>query len=72
MGTVSKHSWDISHELVDARGCVNRKVDRRKLKAMPWLRGTCHICRNYQGKKHLHHDSQITYNAYHSQCINKA
>jgi len=66
---VVKHSWSISHEFVDARGCSNRKIDHKRLKAMPWLRGTCLICLNYKGLKHMHHDSPINYS--HSQCISR-
>ena len=72
MTKIAKHSWEIWHEKVQASGCTNRKVSHKRLKEMPWLRGTCHVCSNYESQKHIHHDSPIAYNFSHNACTKEA
>lgn len=53
------HSWTITHSIEEAKGCTNRKVDSKRLKAMPHLKGTCNICVNYKPIKHVHNDFSL-------------
>lgn len=64
-----KHSWTITHQVEQAKGCKNRKVNNAQLRDRPWLRGTCHVCLNYEPQTHTHHDSPIAYNFSHQMCI---
>ena len=65
------HSWEITHWYVQAKGCLNRKVDKRKLRKYSWLRGTCMACLHFKEAKHNHHDSNIAWNYIHSLCTNE-
>lgn len=70
MVTLKQHSWDITHFIEQAHGCLNRKVDSQRLTPMPWLRGTCHICWNYKPITHIHRDSPIADIMRHQHCAN--
>jgi len=68
---VASHSWSVGHWTEQAKGCKNRKVDRRKLKKMPWMRGTCGVCLNFKGETHIHRDSGFVKVAKHELCLNE-
>ncbi len=68
---MERHSWAVDHKIVDARGCSNRKVDKVKLRRMPWLRGTCSICRHFQWEEHQHRDFPLGMLLIHERCLNR-
>lgn len=67
---IADHPWALNHWAEQAKGCKNRKVDKRMLQQMPWLRGFCQVCRNFKGEKHIHEDSGICEIAMHNLCLN--
>lgn len=67
---MEKHPWTDCHFIIQAKGCVNRKVDSSGLKQRPWLKGTCHVCVNYLPQKHTHNDFPMGSELIHASCIN--
>jgi len=68
--TLKNHSWAITHFIEQAKGCADRTVDGGRLKAMPHLKGTCHICLHYKPVAHIHNDSPICNVMKHQHCTN--
>lgn len=68
---IADHPWTLNHWQDQAKGCKNRKVDKARLREMPWLRGICQSCKSFKGEKHIHLDSGFAKIAIHSLCLNE-